>query len=77
MIAKIKSDMTEYVVPTSIRISVSNSSDWFYTTSGHALVCNSIKSDDSTVQLVDPAVGYSWYTKTTNELYKVFTHMLW
>lgn len=77
MCSKIKADMTEYIAPTSIRISVSNSSDWLYTTAGHALVCNSIMSDNSSVQLVDPGVGYSWYTKSTDTLYKVFTDLAW
>ena len=77
MTSRIMSDITSYVVPTSIRIQVSNSSDWFYTTGGHALVCNSITSDSGTVQLVDPGVGYSWYEKSTSDLYKVFTHLAW
>lgn len=77
MTSRIYSDISTYVVPTSIRIQVSNSSDWFYTTAGHALVANDIKSDKSDVQLVDPGVGYSWYTKTTSNLYKVFTHLAW
>jgi len=29
------------------------------------------------VQLVDPGVGYSWYEKSTSDLYKVFTHLAW
>ena len=77
MKSKIKTDISSLGVPTCIRISVSNSSDWFYTTSGHALVCNSITTDSGTVQLVDPGVGYSWYSKSTDDLYKVFTHLAW
>lgn len=77
MTSRIKTDISSLQVPTSIRISVSNSSDWFYTTYGHALVCNSITTDSGTVQLVDPGVGYSWYNKSTDDLYKVFTHMAW
>ncbi|SHK36872.1 Peptidase_C39 like family protein [Anaerocolumna jejuensis DSM 15929] len=77
MTYRINADISNYVVPTSIRIQVSNSSDWFYTTSGHALVANDIRSDKSEVQLVDPAAGYSWYTKTTSNLFKVFTHLAW
>lgn len=77
MCSKIKSDINTYVVPTSIRIQVSDASDWFYVTGGHALVCNSIMTDNSTVQLVDPGVGYSWYDKSTTDLFKVFTHLAW
>lgn len=77
MTYRINNDITGYVAPTPIRIQVSNSSDWFYTTAGHAIVCNSITSDSSKVQLVDPAVGYSWYEKSTSDLYKVFTHLAW
>lgn len=77
MTSRITSDITSYVVPTSIRIQVSNSSDWFYTTAGHALVSNGITTDSSTVYLIDPGVGYSWYEKSASDLYKVFTHLAW
>lgn len=77
MTSRIKSDMTTYVVPTPIRIAVSNSSDWFYTTTGHAIVAYSIMSDESQVALIDPGSGYSWYDKTASALYKVFTHLAW
>lgn len=75
--SRIEADITDYVVPSAIRIEVSNSSDWFYTTAGHAIVCNSIMSDSSKVQLIDPGVGRSWYEKSTSDLYKVFTHLAW
>lgn len=77
MTARIEADITDYVVPTPIRIKVSNSSDWFYTTAGHAIVCNSIMSDSSKVQLIDPGVGRGTYQKSASDLYKVFTHLAW
>lgn len=77
MTYRINADISSYVVPTSIRIQVSNSSDWFYTTSGHAIVANDIMTDESQVQLVDPGVGYSWYTRSSSNLFKVFTHLAW
>lgn len=77
MTNRIMADITNFDVPTSIRIRVTNSSDWFYTTPGHALVCNRIKSDSSMVHLIDPGIGYSWYEKSTSDLYKVFTCLAW
>lgn len=77
MAARIETAIAEYVVPSPIRIKVSNSSDWFYTTAGHAIVCNAILSDNSKVQLVDPGVGRGTYQKSASDLYKVFTHLAW
>lgn len=77
MTLRINADITRFGVPTSIRIQVSDSSEWFYTTQGHALVCAGINSDLSSVYLMDPGVGYTAYIKSTSDLYNVFTHLAW
>lgn len=77
MTLRINADITQYKVPTSIRIVVTDINDWYYTTSGHALVCYGISTDREYIRLIDPLPNHTSYVKSSDELFEVFTHLAW
>ncbi|MCM1530016.1 MAG: hypothetical protein NC093_08495 [Alistipes sp.] len=62
MTSVIYQTITNDKVPCMIAISNPSGENWHYSTDGHALVVNAIRSDKSKIQLGDPLGGYNdWY----------------
>ena len=71
-----------YESPVMYRMVFSSSDGWAYSTSGHAMNACAIMSDESSVLLADPWMGYAGlgsgsYTKSGSTVYNANTHLIW
>lgn len=73
------SDITTFEGPAVLRIAISSSEGWPYSTNGHALNVNAARDDQAYFQLADPWIQYAnpsgnpFYQKAASTIYTAVT----
>lgn len=75
MKSNLYTDITTFEAPAVLRIKITTSQGWPYTTTGHALNVNAARDDKAYFQLADPVIKYldpsgnSYYQKSSGTIY--------